>query len=130
MQRKISVLVEVDLVGRDVRVSVTGALTRANQQALHPVLRRARAMLPAARVSVDLTCVHELEPAAVDLLRRAVEHDEDLHEAVDVLVPEAEPAGPAVAALDARRRMRARILRRRCEGLPVQPPGLERHAAS
>ncbi|GAB2617885.1 hypothetical protein GCM10009696_24400 [Kocuria himachalensis] len=130
MQRKISVLVEVDPDGRCVRVSVTGALTRTNQQALHPVLRRARTTLPAARVSVDLTCVHELEPTAVDLLRRAVEHDGTLREAVEVLAPEAEPAEPAAAALDARRRMRAKILHRRCAGLPVPPPGLELHAAS
>ncbi|GAA1767102.1 hypothetical protein [Kocuria aegyptia] len=130
MQRKISALVEVDLDGRYVRVSVTGALTRANQQALHPVLRRARATLPAATVSVDLTCVHELEPAAADLLRRAVEHDEDLPEEVEILVPEAEPAEPAAAALDARRRMRASILHRRRAGLPVPPPGSQLHAAS
>ena len=37
MQRKISVLVEVDLDGRYVRVDVAGALTEVNQQALHPV---------------------------------------------------------------------------------------------
>lgn len=130
MQRKISVLVEVDLDGRYVRVSATGALTRTNQQALHPVLRRARATLPAARVSVDLSCVHELEPSAVDLLRRAVDHDEELGEAVEILAPEAEPAEPAAAALDARPRMRARFLRRHREGLPVPPPGPELHTVS
>ncbi|MFI7495396.1 hypothetical protein ACH9D2_11875 [Kocuria sp. M4R2S49] len=117
MQRKIAVLVEVDLDGRYVRVSVTGALTRTNQQALHPVLRRARTTLPAARVSVDLTCARELEPATVDLLRGAVEHDEDLRGAVEILVPEVEPAEPAAAAVDARRRMRAKVLHRRSAGL-------------
>lgn len=130
MQRKISVLVEVDLDGRYVRVSVTGALTRTNQQALHPVLRRARTTLPAARVGVDLTCVHELEPATVDLLRGVVEHDEDLGDAVEILAPEEKSAGPAAAALDARRRMRAKVLHRRCAGLPVPPPGPALPAAS
>lgn len=123
MQRKISVLVEVDLDGRYVRVDVAGALTRANQQALHSVLRRARTALPAARVGVDLTCVHELEPATVDLLRGTVEHDAELGEAVEILVPEVEPPEPATAALDARRRMRAKVLHRRCAGLPVPPTG-------
>jgi ABC-type transporter Mla MlaB component len=130
VQRKLSVLVEVDLDGRYVRVSVTGGLTRTNQQGLHPVLRRARTTLPAARVSVDLSCVHELEPAALDLLREAVEHDEDLGEDLEILAPEAELAEPAAAALDARRRLRAKVLHRRCEGLPVPPPGPELHPAS
>jgi hypothetical protein len=123
VHRKLSVLVEVDPDGRFVRVSVTGPLTRANQQALHPVLRRARTTLPAARVGMDLTCVHELEPSALDLLRRTVARDEDLREAVEVLGPEAEPAAPAAAVLDARRRMRAKVLHRRCAGLPVPRPG-------
>lgn len=130
MQRKISVLLEVDPDGRCVRLSVTGALTRANQQALHSVLRRARTSLPAARVSVDLTCVHELEPATVDLLRGAVEQDAGLSGSVEILEPGAEPAEPAVAALEARRRVRAKVLRRRCAGLPVAPPGVALDAAS
>lgn len=130
MQRKISVLVEVDLDGRYVRVSVTGALTEVNQQALYPVLRRARTTLPAARVSVDLGCVHEFEPAAVDLLRWAVEHEDDLGDAVEVLVPASAPAGPAAAARDARRRMRAEVLRRHAGELPVPLQGRGVDAAS
>lgn len=120
----------MDLDGRYVRVSVTGALTCTNQQALHPVLRRARSTLPAARVSIDLTCVHELEPAALALLRGAVEQDAELRGAVEVLVPETEPAEAAASALDARRRMRAKVLHRRGAELPVPPPAPELYAAS
>lgn len=118
MQRKISVLVEVDLDSRHVRVNATGALTEVNQQALHPVLRRARTTLPGATVGVDLTCVHDLEPVAVDLLRRAVERDEALDGAVEIQAPEAPPAEAPAAALDARRRMRTEVLHRRAGELP------------
>lgn len=130
MQRKISVLVEVDLDGRYVRVNVTGALTEVNQQALYPVLRRARTMLPGARVIADLTCVHDVEPAAVDLLRWALEHDEFLDGAVDLVLPETFPAEAAGAVLDARRRMRAQVLHRRAAELPVPVPELALETAS
>jgi hypothetical protein len=127
---KISVLVEVDLDGQFVRVNVTGALTAMNQQGLHPVLRRARTMLPDATVTVDLTCVRELEPVAVDLLRRAVEHEDHLRGAVGLLLPREAPAEAAASALDARRRLRAEVLRRRSAALPVPLPELELDTAS
>jgi alkyl hydroperoxide reductase subunit AhpF len=66
----------------------------------------------------------------LDLLRRTVARDEDLREAVEVLGPEAEPAAPAAAVLDARRRMRAKVLHRRCAGLSVPPPGRALREAS
>lgn len=130
MQRKISVLVEVDLDGRYVRVNVTGALTEVNQQALYPVLRRARTMLPGARVIADLTCVHDVEPAAADFLRWAADHDESLGGAVDLLLPETAPAEAPGAVLDARRRMRAQVLHRRSADLPVPVPELGLPAVS
>ena len=130
MNRKISVLVEVDLDGQYVRVNVTGALTEVNQQGLYPVLRRARTMLPGATVTVDLTCVHDVEPAAVDLLRWAADQDESLGDAVEILAPKTAPAEPAVAALECRRRLRSRVLQRRSAELPVPLPELALDAAS
>ncbi|MEX5300766.1 hypothetical protein [Kocuria sabuli] len=130
MQRKISVLVEVDLDGRYVHVHVTGALTAVNQQGLHPVLRRARTMLPAATVSLDLTCVRELDPRALELLRRTVEHEPGLDGAVQIRVPQEAPAGAAATALAARRRLRNEVLQRRSERLPVPLPGPALSAAS
>lgn len=130
MNRKISVLVEVDLDGQYIRVNVTGALTEVNQQGLYPVLRRARTMLPSATVTVDLTCVHDVEPAAVDLLRWAADQDESLGDAVEILAPETAPAEPAVAALESRRRLRSRVLQRRSAELPVPLPELALDAAS
>ncbi|GEO94127.1 hypothetical protein ACT4S2_14760 [Kocuria turfanensis] len=130
MQRKISVLVEVDLDGRYVRVDVTGAVTAVNQQGLHPVLRRARTMLPAATVRLDLSCVRDLDPHALDLLREAVEQDPGLGDAVEILAPERIPSGAAATALDARRRLRHGILQRRAGELPVPLPQPALSAAS
>jgi hypothetical protein len=130
VNRKISVLVEVDLDGQYVRINVTGALTEVNQQGLYPVLRRARTMLPGATVTVDLTCVHHLEPAALDLLRWAADQDESLGDAVEILAPETAPAEPAVAALEGRRRLRSKVLQRRSAELPVPLPELALGTAS
>ncbi|MUN61812.1 hypothetical protein GMA12_01385 [Kocuria sediminis] len=130
MQRKISVLVEVDLDGRHVRVDVTGAVTAVNQQGLHPVLRRARTMLPTATVRLDLSCVRDLEPHALDLLREAVEQDPGLGDAVEILAPEQMPSGAAATALAARRRLRHGILQRRAGELSVPLPGPALSAAS
>ena len=70
---KLSVLVRVDLDGRRLRLIVTGCLSAANQQALHPVIERARTLTPAAEVLVDLTAGGPPEPAAVALLRAGID---------------------------------------------------------
>ena len=70
---KLSVLVRVDLDGRHLRLIVTGCLSAANQQALHPVIERARTLTPAAEVLVDLTAGGPPEPAAVALLRAGID---------------------------------------------------------
>ncbi|MEX5305640.1 hypothetical protein RF644_07730 [Kocuria sp. CPCC 205258] len=70
---KLSVLVRVDLDGRHLRLIVTGCLSAANQQALHPVIERARTLTPAAEVLVDLTAGDPPEPAAVTLLRAGID---------------------------------------------------------
>ena len=89
MDHKLSVLVQVDLDGAYVRLLVTGRLTEANQHALHPLIRRARTLLPPVTVSIDLTAAEHVEAIAVDLLRWTVDHDDamDGGSPVEVLVP-------------------------------------------
>jgi hypothetical protein len=70
---KLSVLVRVDIDGRRLRLVVTGALTGANQQGLHPVIERARTLTPAAEVLLDLSACTPADPAAVELLRAGIE---------------------------------------------------------
>ncbi|MFI7480986.1 hypothetical protein ACH9EU_01080 [Kocuria sp. M1R5S2] len=76
MHHKLSVLVQVDLDGRHVRLVVSGCLTEVNHRALCPVVRRARTLVPGIAVIVDATSAHHVEPAAVGLLRWAAEHDD------------------------------------------------------
>lgn len=67
---KISVVAVIDLDGRHVRLIVTGRLTVNTQSALHPLIRRARALTPFIRVVVDLTGAQIAEEAAVEALTR------------------------------------------------------------
>ena len=76
MHHKPSVLVQVDLDGRHVRLVVTGRVTEVSHRALCPVVRRARTLVPGIAVIVDVTSAHHVEPEAVDLLRWAVEHED------------------------------------------------------
>lgn len=89
MDHKLSVLVQVDLHGSDVRLVVTGCVTKANQHVLHPMIARARTLIPPVAVSVDLTGAGHVEAIAVDLLRWALEHDNTTAETgpVSVLAP-------------------------------------------
>lgn len=99
MDHKLSVLLQVDLDGAYVRLVVTGCLTEDNQHVLHPLVRRARTLLPPVTVSVDLTTAGHVEEIAVDLLRWVVDHDEVVEGAgpVVLLVPDGLPAHPDVA---------------------------------
>ncbi|GAA1751629.1 hypothetical protein [Kocuria aegyptia] len=72
---KLSVLVRVDLGGRHLCLIVTGLLTGANQQGLHPVIRRARTLTPAAEGLVDLSAASPPEPAAAELIRAGIEQE-------------------------------------------------------
>jgi len=94
MDHKLSVLIQIDLNGAYVRLVVTGCLTEANQHVLHPLIRRARTLIPPVTVSVDLTDAGHLEATAVESLRWAVDHDPTLHGAspVEVVVPHDLPA--------------------------------------
>lgn len=69
---KLSVLVRVDPHGQHLHLVVTGCLTAANQQGLHPVIDRARTLIPAAEVLVDLRSCAPVEPVAVELLRAGI----------------------------------------------------------
>lgn len=93
MDHKLSVLVQIDLHGAYVRLAVTGCLTEANQHVLHPLIRRARALIPPVAVSIDLTAATHVEAIGVDLLRWAIDHDETLGEAgpVSLALPDAFP---------------------------------------
>ncbi|MEX5257968.1 hypothetical protein [Kocuria arenosa] len=74
MNHKLSVLVQIDLHGAYVRLVVTGCVTEANQNVLHPLVARARTLIPPVAVAVDLTGAEHVEEGAVDLLRWALEH--------------------------------------------------------
>lgn len=78
MDHKLSVLVQIDLDGRYVRLVVTGCLTEANQHVLYPLVRRARTLIPPVTVSIDLTGAGHVEAIAVDLLRWAIDHEETM----------------------------------------------------
>lgn len=70
MHPKLSVLVQVDLEGRHLTLAVTGALTETNQQALPPLVRRARISFPHAHITVDLQHTRLAEATALELLTR------------------------------------------------------------
>lgn len=103
MRHKLSVLVQVDLDGKHVRLVVTGCLTEVNHRALCPLLRRARTLVPGVEVLVDVTAAHHVETAAVDLLRWAAEHDDDVAGTapVDFVLPAELPSHGDLMGLDA-----------------------------
>ncbi|MFE7628870.1 hypothetical protein [Kocuria sp. NPDC057446] len=76
MDHKLSVLVQIDLDGRYVRLLVTGCVTEANQHVLYPLVHRARTLIPPVKVTLDLTCAQHVEAPAVDLLRWALDQDD------------------------------------------------------
>jgi len=98
VDQKLSVTVQVDLDGRTVRILVAGCLTEASQRALQPLIRRARALTPGIHVTVDLTALHHVEAAGVELLRRSADHDEgaDRLRPVDYLLPVPPPVPAGV----------------------------------
>lgn len=75
MDHKLSVTVQVDLDGKNVRIIATGCLTRASQRALQALIGRAHTLTSGIHVTVDLTGAHHVEAAGVDLLRQALDHD-------------------------------------------------------
>ncbi len=89
MDHKLSVLVQVDLHAQYVHLVITGCVTETNQHALHPVMARARTLIPPVTVTVDLTGAAHVEAAAVELLRAAIDHEHTLSGAgpVEILVP-------------------------------------------
>lgn len=105
MEHKLSVLVQVDLDGSYVRLVVTGCVTEASQQALYPLVRRARRLIPPVTVTVDLTGAEHVEAAGVDLLRWALDHDTTIGGAspVQVLTSAELPAHLPAPARDAGR---------------------------
>ena len=90
MDHRLSVLFQMDLDGRSVRLVVTGRLTELNHHVLHPVIHRARTLFPPVTVTVDLTGAERIEETAVDLLRGAIDHDKSL-DPVKILTPAAVP---------------------------------------
>ncbi|MUN63790.1 hypothetical protein GMA12_11675 [Kocuria sediminis] len=104
MELQLSVLVQIDLDGRHVRLVVTGCLTEANQQCLHPLIRRARALTSQTTVLVDLSCARIATASTVDLLRWAAEHENSCNGSrpVSFLLPTAGVEPPAGASPGAR----------------------------
>lgn len=98
MTHELSITVDADVDLHELRLLVAGCLTTGNQPGLLPVIRRACALEPLTRVTVDLTEALHIDPTALVLLRTAVdqiERDEAI-EPVVFLVPEHLPACPAV----------------------------------
>ena len=87
MRNKLSVLVQIDLDGRRVTLAVTGSLTGANQQALAPLVARARSAFPEAEVMVDLHAAQLAESSAVDLLRWNLEAAQPATGPVQITAP-------------------------------------------
>lgn len=100
MNPRLSVVVQVDVDGRHVVLAVMGTLTSHNQQALPPLVARARTLFPEAGLTVDLEQARAAEPAALDLLARSLR---DGHPGtVRITAPDHRklsiPAGPRPAA--------------------------------
>ena len=94
MDPKISVLADIDMDGTYVSLVVTGRLTEANQQGLHPLIRQARSMAPGGVISVDLRGAEDVEDGAVESLRWAIGHNNDTGpatESVDIHIPDHAP---------------------------------------
>ena len=106
MDSKISVLTHIDVDGAYVHLVVTGHLTEANQQELHPLIHQAGALVPDGAISVDLRGAENVKDNAADRLRSAIEHSDDTGPAtgpVDILIPVPAPGhesgtAPAVEA--------------------------------
>ncbi|GGG70012.1 hypothetical protein GCM10011374_38170 [Kocuria dechangensis] len=115
MNHKLSVLVQIDLHAQYVHLVITGCVTEANQHALHPVIARARTLIPPVTVTVDLTGAAHVEAAAVELLHAAIDQDHTFSGAgpVEVLVPAQLPGHRPVPhhgnALAGRTRARAAL---------------------
>lgn len=78
MDHKISVTVQIDMDGQDIRIITTGCLTRLSQSALLPLIRRARKLTPGARVTLDATPARHIEALGLDLLRDAIDYEVSL----------------------------------------------------
>lgn len=93
MDHHAAVLVQVDHLSASVRLVVSGCLTERNQQAVRPLVVRARTLIPPATVTVDLTGADHVEAAAVDLLRWTFDEDAMLERngLVELLVPDPLP---------------------------------------
>jgi ABC-type transporter Mla MlaB component len=98
MNPKLAVLLQVDLEANHVNVAVTGHLTETNQQALYPLINRARALVPGIRITVDLSGARHIDTAGLDLLSRAIEGadpDRPGGSRIRVVLPEPPPAPPS-----------------------------------
>lgn len=97
---KLSVLVRVDLHGQHLRLVVIGCLTAANQQGLHPVIDRARTLIPAAEVFLDLRSCAPVEPAAVELLRAGIaqQRTDRSGGTVEIVLPDPQPVAATMPA--------------------------------
>lgn len=100
MDHKLSVVIQIDLEETYCRLHVTGCLTEKNQRGLHGLIHRARTLPSGVLVIVDLSAAPPATPLAVELLRRAIDADTQLHDGgpVRLMVPEpairARPATP------------------------------------
>jgi hypothetical protein len=91
---ELSVFVDIDGHGHNVRLVLTGHLSETNQQGLYLLIRNGRRLTPGTRVIVDLTGLHAADPHAVDLLRWEADHDPTCGGPVRVLNHRPRPAPP------------------------------------
>lgn len=78
MDHKISVTVQIDMDGKNIRIITAGCLTRFSQSALLPLIRRARKLTPGIHVTVDATPTRHVDAAGLELLRDAVDNEVSL----------------------------------------------------
>lgn len=99
LDHKISVTVQVDLDGKNVRIITTGCLTRFSQSALLPIIRRARGLTPGIRVTVDTSPARHIEAAGLEILRDALDYEssQDNEPPVQLLIPTPLPSHYAAA---------------------------------
>lgn len=99
-QDKLSIVVQIDVDCQHVILGVTGVVTEANQQALVPLVHRARILFPEATVTVDLRRAGADGPGAVELLRWGLEDVPAGGPSVLITVPEhfGDGGGPVAAA--------------------------------
>ena len=94
MNPELSVLLQIDVEANYLNVAVTGHLTETNQRALYPLIRRARALVPGIRITLDLSGARFAEAADLELLCWSIEQADPERSGDRVGIGAARPGRP------------------------------------